>query len=324
MRAGSLGSVRRVILALAVTALLAGPTALAFFSGGYFDTARLAAAALAWLLVLVAAALSPVPLPRSTAGRAALAGLLLLACWTAISFSWSPLYAPTSQALQRDLLYLGTLTAAAALLRTPVTRRAVEPALAAGTLIVIGYGLSERLLPGVIHFSHSTAALGRLEQPLTYWNATGALAGIGAVLCGRIAGDVTRPVWMRSSAAAGVVPLAVGVWLSYSRGAQAATAVGGLALLALAPNRAQLRALVVAVVAGIPAVVVANKLHGMRALQGSLGTRENEGLAMLAVLVVLCTAAAMTMWLTALRERSGRWAVAGPRLPQWAPAAAIR
>src|SRR5947208_2833494 len=83
---------------------------------------------------------------------------------------WAPLYAPATQAVQRDLLYLGVLLAAAALLRTPAARRAAEPALAAGTVVVIGYALSERLLPGVIQFAHSGAALGRLEQPLTYWN----------------------------------------------------------------------------------------------------------------------------------------------------------
>ena len=79
------------------------------------------------------------------------------------------------------------------MLRAPPAQRAVEPALAAGTLIVIGYGLSERLLPGLLHFARSVSAQGRLEQPLTYWNAMGELAAIGFVLAARLAGDRSRP-----------------------------------------------------------------------------------------------------------------------------------
>jgi hypothetical protein len=293
------GPVRRAITVLAVVALLAGPTALAFFQGGYFDQARLIAGLVAWALVGVAAVVSPQPLPRGRGGRIALAGLVLLTAWTGASFAWAPLSAPATDALQRALLYLAVLAAAAALLRDRRARRAAEPALALGALVVIGYGLTERLLPGVFELKRSTGALGRLEQPLTYWNAMGALAAIGAVLCARLAGDPTRPRWMRSAAAAGAVPLAVGVWLSYSRGALAALAVGLLALAALSLTRAQLRAIAVAVIAGVPAAVAAEGFDGVRALEGSASTREHQGLAMLAILLVLCALAAGATWFAA-------------------------
>ncbi len=58
---------------------------------------------------------------------------------------------------------------------------------------MIGYGLSERLLPRAIHLDASSTATGRLEQPLTYWNAYGLLAALGAVLALRVAGDPSRP-----------------------------------------------------------------------------------------------------------------------------------
>ena len=164
---------RRAITVLAVVVLLAGPTALAFFQGGYFDPARLIAAVVAWALFGAAALVSPQPLPRSRGGRLALAGLVLLTAWSGASIAWAPLSAPATDALQRLLLYVAALGAAAALLREPLARRAVEPALALGTLVVIGYGLSERLLPGLFTLKRSTGALGRLEQPLTYWNAMG-------------------------------------------------------------------------------------------------------------------------------------------------------
>ena len=67
----------------------------------------------------------------------------------------------------------------------------VEPALAAGTVVVIGYGLSARLLPGLLHFARSVSAQGRLEQPLTYWNAMGSWRRWGSS-CAR-GWPVTRP-----------------------------------------------------------------------------------------------------------------------------------
>src|SRR3954449_10124813 len=233
---------RRAITVLAVVVLLAGPTALAFGRGGYFDPERLLAAIVAWGLLAVAALVSPQPLPRSTAGRAALAGLVLLTIWTGLSEAWAPQAAPAEDALQRMLLYVAAFAAAAALLRHPLARRAAEPALALGTLLVIGYGLLDRLLPGIFDLRRSTVAEGRLEQPLTYWNAMGGLAAIGAVLCVRLAGDPQRPRAMRAAAAAGAVPLAVGIQLSYSRGALAAVGVGLLVLAILALTRAQLTA----------------------------------------------------------------------------------
>lgn len=308
-----MGRVRRAITVLAVVVLLAGPTALAFFQGGYFDPARLIAAIVAWALFGIAALVSPQPLPRGRGGRLALAGLVLLTAWTGASIAWAPLSAPATDALQRLLLYVAALGAAAALLREPFARRAAEPALALGTLVVVGWGMSERLLPGVFELKRSTGAYGRLEQPLTYWNAMGALAAIGVLLCTRLAGDPERPRPMRLAAAAATPTLAAGVWLSYSRGSYAALAIGLLALAALMLTRAQLVAIGAAVVTGILAAIAADSLDGVRALQGTSRTR--DGLVMLAVLVVLSAAAAAAAWLSARRPS------ARIELPRWAPLA---
>jgi hypothetical protein len=308
--------VRRAITVLAVVVLLAGPTALAFLKGGYFAPDRLIAALVAWALFAIAALVSPGPLPRGRGGRFALAGLVLLTAWSGASIAWAPLSAPATDALQRLLLYVAALGAGVALLREPAARRLAEPALALGTVVVIGYGLLDRLLPGIFQLKRSTAGVGRLEQPLTYWNAMGALAALGAILCARIAGDPTRPRWMRAAAAAGGVPLAMGVWLSYSRGALAALAVGVLALAALALTRAQLRALAVAVVTGVPAAVAAEALPGVRALEGSASARESDGLVMLAIMVALCGLAAAAAWFAARAESSGRLSPAAIALPR--------
>jgi hypothetical protein len=283
---------RRAVLIAAVAGLLAAPTALAFFAGGYFDEPRLIATLGAWGLVLVAAILSPRPLPRSWPGRLAIGGLAFITIWTGVSLAWAPLSQPATASLARLLLYLGALIAAAALLRGRDARRAVEPALALGALIVIGYGLSGRLLPGLIHLSQSLTADGRLEQPITYWNAEGALAAIGFVLCARLAGTPARPPAMRALAAAAAVPLGLGVYLSFSRGAIAAALVGLIVLLAAAPTWSQLRASAVTLGAAAIAAAVSAALPGVASLEGSLGHREGQGAIMLAVLVAVMLAAA--------------------------------
>jgi O-antigen ligase/polysaccharide polymerase Wzy-like membrane protein len=279
-----------VLSRAAAVALLAGPAVIAFFSGGYFDEARLVGAILAWLLVAVAAALGLTPRRES---RLMIAGLAALTVLTGLSIAWAPLENGAFADFQRLVLYLGVLVAACSLLRQAWVRPLVEPVLAGGAFLVVAYGLSERLLPGLITLERSAAAGGRLQQPLTYWNAVGALAAIGAVLCVRLAGDARRPAALRAAAAAASVPLALGLWLSFSRGALAAAGVGLLALVLAAPTRAQVRAIAICVLAALPAIVATAALDGVRTYAGSLGSREGEGLLMIFLLAVSMTVAAV-------------------------------
>ena len=240
----------------------------------------------------------------------ALVGLAALCAWTALSLLWTPVAGATVDDLQRLLLYLGYAAGGAALFAQPWVVRALEPALAAGALVVTGYGLSERLLPDLVDLDASVTAGGRLEQPLTYWNATGALAAVGLVLCVRMAGDPRRKPGLRAAAAGGAVPLSAGVYLSFSRGALAALAVALVVLLALAPaGRAQARALATTLVPGAAAAVLAGALPAVRALDGGDGSRRVQGLAMLLALAVLAAAAAL------LTLRASRSAEPNVRLP---------
>jgi O-antigen ligase/polysaccharide polymerase Wzy-like membrane protein len=288
---------RRAARAGALASLLAAPTAIAFFSGGFFDRPRLIAAIAAWALVIAAALLVERPLPRSRAGTAALAGLALLCGWSALSFAWSPLADRTLDDVQRLLLYLAYTSAAVAFLRPTLARRAVEPALAAGALVVVGYGLSERLLPWLVELHRSPGAGGRLAQPLTYWNAMGALAALGVILCARIAGDTSRPRGLRAAAAAASAPLAAGAYLSFSRGAIATVAVGAVALLLLAPDgRSQLRAVAVVLGCGLGVSALVELLPAVASLQAGEDGDSAQGAAMLAGLLALGGLAA---WLVA-------------------------
>jgi hypothetical protein len=304
---------RRAVQSAAAAALLAGPTALAFFSGGYFSGPRLAAAIVAWGFVLLLALAGPAPLPRSLAGWLALGGLAAITVWTAISISWAPVRGPAQQDVERLLLYVGALSVAIGVLRVPAVLRAVEPALAAGATIVVGEGLSGRLLPGLVHLEASVAANGRLEQPITYWNGEGALAAVGFLLCARLAGDRSRPVWMRAGGAACSVPLAAGIYLSYSRGAIAVAILGLLVLVAAAPYRSQLWAALLVFATGLVASLCSSAFPGVASLKGGLGSRESDGAAMLAILVVLAAAA---VFLTLrLARAEGRDRVSEARLP---------
>jgi hypothetical protein len=297
--------VRQWALTGARALLICGPIALAFYTGGYFAVARDWAGLGAWLLVAVALLARAGKLPRTASVRAALAGLALFAAWTLISTVWAPVEGDAWAAGQIAVLYLGGLLAAVLLLRNRRVLALLEPAVAAGTLIVVGYGLSERLLPGLLHFSRSVSAEGRLEQPLTYWNAMGELAALGLVLCARIAGDGGRRRFERAAAAGACAPLGMGLYLSFSRGAVFACVAGLVTLVFAAGRREQLGAVLLAAVAGALAAVACAPFGGLTSLSGSLATRERQGVIVLVLLAAVIAAAAFASRRLQRPERNG-------------------
>lgn len=220
--------------------LVCGTAVLCFRAGGYFHDPRTAIAIGASVVVAVVAIspLGPALIPPTRAGRVALAGLVALAGWTALSLLWAPLIEPAREDAQRLALYVAALALAVVALRERWAVRAVEAAVALLAVGVVAYGLLGEA--GAIDVTASASANGRLDQPLGYWNAMGAMAALGVVLAVRIAVDRGRPIALRTVAAIGAVPPAVGLYLTYSRGALAA-AIVGLAVLALvAPETASL------------------------------------------------------------------------------------
>jgi hypothetical protein len=295
---------------LAAAALLVLPVAVAFGRGGYFDAARLRAGIAACLLAALAAALAP--LPRGRPARVAIGGLAALTAWSALSLTWAPLAGPAVDDVERNVLYLAALLAAAILL----TERWTEPALLAGITATAAYGLSERLLPGLIELERSGAAGDRLAQPLTYWNGQGALAAIGLVLAaGLIArrepadappaapgADAGAPpgatppapgarpgTAARALAGAALPILGLDLYLTLSRGALGAFAGGLLILVALIPTRAGvLAALLAAAATAGPAVLAETALTGVTHAAADSGA----GAAMLAILALAAAACA--------------------------------
>ena len=310
---------RSILRRCCVAVLVAGPVALAFFSGGYFDEPREWAGLGAWCLVAVALFVSRRPWPRARWAVVALLSLALFAIWTLVSFTWAPLAGSAYGAGQIAFLYLGGMVAAVALLRGREAH-VLEPAVATGAIVVIGYALAERVLPGLLHYQHSVSAEGRLEQPLTYWNAMGALAALGLVVCARLAGDVRRAAHLRAGFAAGAAPLGVGLYLSFSRGALFACFVGLLTLLVLHPARPACRGLAVSVAGAVVAAAVSAPLSGVTSLSGSEHRRELEGVILLVALIAVATAAAAAIIVIDRRERTGRLDTARIRLPRGAGA----
>jgi hypothetical protein len=267
---------RRIDLGLAAPVLL-GPAALAFAKGGYFDVPRLVAGVVACVVVIVVAVRDPRPLPRDA--FLAVGGLAALTAWTGLSITWAPIAGPASDDFQRLLLYLFAFVAAVAVLRPPAVRRLVEPVLLAGIVVAALYGLSERLLPGVFALQTLPSADDRLAWPLTYWNAMGALTGMGLVLA----------AWIPSRAALATAPiLGLACYLTFSRGALGATAAGLAVLLALSPTPLQLRRIAIAGGAAILAALASLPLSAVEHPGGSA----TQGAAMIAVLAILAAAAA--------------------------------
>jgi hypothetical protein len=325
---------RRFLSGAAAGVLLAGPTALAFFSGGYFPEARAGAGIGAWALVAVGALVArsrsaqaadrvgAAAIGRRLPACLAIGGLAGLAAWTMLSMLWAPIVGSAYGAGQIAVLYLGALIAATLLLTGGTAQRRVEPVLAAGILIVIGYGVSARLVPGVLNFARSVSADGRLEQPLTYWNAMGELAAIGVVLCARLAGDERRSRVLRTLAAAAATPVGLGLYLSFSRGALFAAFAGLVTVTVAAPHWSQLRATALVVLAGAVASGVAAPSGGVTNLQGSLSVRESQGtITLVALFVIMAVAAGIQDRLS--RREGGLRALSIPRWTPWAAAVLV-
>ncbi|UUY02772.1 acyltransferase [Svornostia abyssi] len=274
----------------AIVVLGCGPV-IAFASGGFFDTARLVAAVIVWSAVGVVAVAGSRPWPTDLPARAAIAALALLVAWTGIALDWAPVAESAVDDVQRGLLYLGVLVLSVATLGG-AARRYVLPVHALGAIVVVGYGLVGRLAPWLIDVTQTASSAGRLEQPLTYWNAMGLLAAMGLTACVSLAGDPTRRAAMRGAALAAGPALVLGLWLSFSRGGIVAALAGLAAAALLAPGGAAVRAALAVVVLGVPPSLMASALDGVRAAEGGLSSRALEGALEIGILVLCCVLAA--------------------------------
>ena len=222
----------------AAVAVIGGLTGwLAFSSGGFFaDTTAVATIALI-LAVLLVVMLKSEPLAAlSRTGMVALGALILLAMWTLASAQWSGTPTRSIHDYQRTVLYLlcfalfALLPSATANARWLI--RIVTVALGVATLA----GLAARLEPSLGE-ALSAPVDERLSWPLGYWNALGLAGALSIIGCLHLSSDLDEPRAARILAAAATPALAVAVFLTLSRGAILAGAIGILVALLLARSR---------------------------------------------------------------------------------------
>ena len=266
---------------------------LAFDNGGYFPSSFLTAGATAFVALAI---LLPFAFRQRFSRRAlvALGSLALLACWIGLSGVWTTAPDAPLVDMQRTMLYVALFGLGLLAANSGRHARLLVWSILAMLVVVCGAGLLSRLHPDVLKVAVDTSAAGyRLDYPLRYWNAFGAFASLGAVLAIGLAADLRGTVIGRAASAGAFVLLVVAMYLSLSRGAWLALAIGLVVLVAVAPNRGSL--LLALVVAGGAATLAVIRLRGYPALvtnpragsgqaaQGDAYTRELVALVALAV-----------------------------------------
>lgn len=305
---------------------------LALYGGG-FDLSsrgqlelgpRHIAALLAWALVivlLVTGAGSTLRLRKPLLVPVVLIGALALLC--GLSSLWSGSAERSINEANRVLAYWSFFIATLLLTQTSRSRQGFAQGIT-GALGFIGLlAVGSRLLPGVLtpildfvsHFVpgslHITDDGGdRLSYPLIYFNATGVLLSMGALLMLWTSRRGSRP-WIRWSAAALLPTMLLGLYLTLSRGGFLAGIIGVLGLLALSRNRLlYLSTLAVSVVCTLPVVLAVRERSDLsNGIRGHAAS--DQGVTVFLYLVVATAIALVGFWLlqllrqdrSALKER---------------------
>lgn len=287
---------------LAPVALIAG---LALAGGGFDVTARHIAGLAAWLVVvslLVLGAASRAALGRPFFWTVGLIGGLSLL--SAMSSLWSGSVELSVIEADRVLAYLGFFVAAFLLAQTDQTRQRFAEGLTIALVAVAVLGLASRLLPDLVQVANSLGSGPRLRYPLGYWNANGAVLGVGVAL---LLWASRHALWsgLRLLAAAALPAMLLALYFTYSRGGLLALLIASGVTIALSRDRLWLLATLGAGALGaLPAVLA---VQGRRALADNIDSQAavDQGLT---VLLVLLAGIALTLALFgALRwlERRG-------------------
>jgi len=245
---------------LAPTALLVG---LALAGGGFDVSTRHITGLAVWLLVvalLVFGAGSAVKPERPLYWAGGLILCLSLLC--AISSLWSGSVELSVIEADRVAVYLGIFLAAFLIAQTDERRQRFAEGLAIAAALVAVLGLGGRLLPHVLH----PGDLGggpRLSYPLGYWNANGAMCGIGVAL---LLWTSRRSTWaaLRWLSVAAIPASLLTLYFTYSRGGLLSLVIACGCLLALSRDRLWLLAtLAIGAIGALPAVLAVQGRHSL-------------------------------------------------------------
>jgi hypothetical protein len=297
-RAARLARETHLPLAAALTLLLA------FRAGGFFPAVTAVAAVVGAVALLLRMTLAHEPFVgwSRTAGLTAL-GAAGYASLVLLSGVWSDAPARAMIEFDRALLYLEVLVLYALAPRGPGTLAALLRWLLGAFVVICVAGLGSRLAPDVFPTSGRFVAE-RLAFPLTYWNAMGMASALTVLLAlAQAAGRQES----RASRALGsaVLPIAaLALYLSFSRGAIAACAVGVIVFLVCVRTVAALLAVLAAGLPTAVALIAAYQASALGTAGYAAGGGPAQGHRVAAVLVVAVIAAA---GLNLLAGRAAEW-----------------
>ena len=241
-------------------AVAAAVFALSYANGGFDPTTRSYAGIAAWWLLGVGAAIG-IGVALAGVDRLALAAVGLLAAfaiWALISINWAADAERAFAQFNQIALYVAVLVIAVVVARL-VPATVLVSAVALALVAVACVALVSRCFPSTFGLQPGLndipALRNRLSFPLGYWNGLGIEVALAYPLL--LAAMIARRSRVVGALAAFPLPiLAAVMYLTSSRGAFAATAVGVVAFLLLAPRRWPALA-AVAAAGGAGAVAVA-------------------------------------------------------------------
>ncbi len=268
-------------------------------------TARHVAGLAVWLVVVVLLVLGAGG--RATLGRPfywAVGTIGGLALWSALSSFWSGSVELSVIEADRNLVYLGFFLAAFLIVQTDERRQRFAEGLAISIAFVALLGLASRLLPHVLHVAESLGSGPRLRYPLGYWNANGAMFGIGVAL---LLWTSRRAAWngLRWLSVAVMPAVLLALYVTYSRGGLLALVIAAGCAIALSRDRLwMLATLGIGVVGALPAVLA---LQARRSLADNIDTQTSVHQGVTVLLILLAGIALAVALFAALRwaERRG-------------------
>jgi O-Antigen ligase len=208
-------------------------------------------------------------------------GLSLL---SAMSSLWSGSVELSVIEADRVLVYLGIFLAAFLIAQTDQRRQRFAEGLTIAIAIVALLGLGSRLAPHVLEVGDSLGTGPRLRYPLGYWNANGAIFGIGvALLLWSSRRSASTALHWLSVAVLPAILLAL--YFTYSRGGLLALLIAAGCTIALSRDRLWLLAtLGVGVLGALPAVLA---VQARRSLADNIAAQASvdQGATVLAILL---------------------------------------
>lgn len=295
----------RVAEAAAFLAPLALILSLGLADGGFGLEARHLAGIVTWLaVILLLAAGAGSRAPLGGAAYWAFGLILALAALSLTSSLWSGSVERSFAEAGRVLVYLGLFLAAFLIAQTEKLRQRFAEGLVVSIAVLALLGLGSRLLPELLTVTDASAERVRLRFPLGYWNANGAIFGIGVALLLWLREHGSAAVLRRSAVAAIPVCL-LAMYFTYSRGGLIAGAVACGVLLALSADRLRhLGMLALSVLVTVPAVLAVQERRDLA--DGGGDAAASQGFTVLLILLAGIAVSAAVVWLAGRLAGSGR------------------